>query len=399
MSLRSRPSQPESVFAPLASRVPDIARTALADARAEIPEIAALPDAELDRIERSIADAMSRISDHLCGAELRLDYLDLTGRQRAEAGVSFGAITALIMICSRTMLRAAAKLIPRTDHELSVTLADRLFTALGTGTQRILDGYQQAAVDRAEHDHHLSAVLVESLLSGGGKDPAERGSVVESLGLPSIGNFRVVVATPKQPEPALRFEMRQRPNARIRALWRHSPEESVGVLSLLDTDERPLRELLDTIEADRIGVSAAYRDIGDTATALRQARLALGCLNGTPCRIAHYGDDPLALLLMLSGPDEAGAMARRTFGGLTSLPSNDRALLLETLRAWSDAGGSTPRAATALHCHRNTVRYRLHRIEELSGITLTTPAGTAELLVALRAVELFPEQLENFTQS
>ncbi|MEU7221873.1 PucR family transcriptional regulator [Nocardia iowensis] len=386
------------MFAPLAGRVSDIARTALADARAEIPEIAALPDAEQDRIERSIADAMSRICEHLCGAELRLDYLDLTGRQRAEAGVSFSAITALIMICSRTMLRAAAKLIPQTDHELSVTLADRLFTALGRGTQRILDGYQQAALAQAEHDHHLSATLIESLLSGGGKDPAERGSVVESLGLPSIGNFRVVLATPKQPEPDLHFEIRQRPNTRIRAVWRHSPEENVGVLALLDTDERPLRDLLDTIDADRIGVSEAYRDIGDTATALRQARLALGCLNGTTCRIAHYGDDPLALLLMLSGPDEASAMARRTLGGLLSLPEHDLTLLLKTLRAWSDADGSTPQAATSLHCHRNTVRYRLHRIEELSGSTLTHPARTAELLIALRAVELFPEQFENTTQ-
>ncbi|MFD1276768.1 helix-turn-helix domain-containing protein [Streptomyces kaempferi] len=34
---------------------------------------------------------------------------------------------------------------------------------------------------------------------------------------------------------------------------------------------------------------------------------------------------------------------------------------------WFANGGSTTRAAEHLHCHRNTVLYRLRRITELTG--------------------------------
>jgi sugar diacid utilization regulator len=44
-----------------------------------------------------------------------------------------------------------------------------------------------------------------------------------------------------------------------------------------------------------------------------------------------------------------------------------------TLRAWLDALGDTATAATALRIHPNTVRYRMARITELSGIRLDDP--------------------------
>jgi DNA-binding PucR family transcriptional regulator len=39
-------------------------------------------------------------------------------------------------------------------------------------------------------------------------------------------------------------------------------------------------------------------------------------------------------------------------------------------------------AAAQLHCHPNTVRYRLHRIEERTGRVLSVPGDVAELCLA-----------------
>ena len=81
-------------------------------------------------------------------------------------------------------------------------------------------------------------------------------------------------------------------------------------------------------------------------------------------------------------------MVEAVFGPLRAMPSDERAVLLDSLEAWFDAGGSTVQAATRLHCHRNTVLYRLNRIAELTSRRITDPRGCAELYVGLRAARL-----------
>jgi DNA-binding PucR family transcriptional regulator len=52
------------------------------------------------------------------------------------------------------------------------------------------------------------------------------------------------------------------------------------------------------------------------------------------------------------------------------------------------AGGSASEAGRRLYCHRNTVRNRLARLEELSGRSLADPRALAELCTATEAVRL-----------
>ncbi len=41
-----------------------------------------------------------------------------------------------------------------------------------------------------------------------------------------------------------------------------------------------------------------------------------------------------------------------------------------------------------MHCHRNTVRYRLRKIRDLTGRDTTDPRQSAELYLALQALTL-----------
>ncbi len=75
-------------------------------------------------------------------------------------------------------------------------------------------------------------------------------------------------------------------------------------------------------------------------------------------------------------------------GGVLGLGAAGAAPLIETLDAWIKAGGSTPQTAKLLHCHRNTVLYRMQRITELTGRTFSRPTDAAELVVAFRALQL-----------
>lgn len=46
---------------------------------------------------------------------------------------------------------------------------------------------------------------------------------------------------------------------------------------------------------------------------------------------------------------------------------------LRTLLAFFDAAGDVGAAASALYVHPNTVRYRLRRLQEITGLDLTDP--------------------------
>jgi DNA-binding PucR family transcriptional regulator len=58
-------------------------------------------------------------------------------------------------------------------------------------------------------------------------------------------------------------------------------------------------------------------------------------------------------------------------------------MLLDTLEAWLDAGGSAQGAATSLYCHRNTVLNRLRRLERLTQRSLAVPQDLVDLTLAL----------------
>ena len=101
----------------------------------------------------------------------------------------------------------------------------------------------------------------------------------------------------------------------------------------------------------------------------------------------RFDDEPIAVLLV-SAPDASLSVARRILGRVLDLPDGDRILLIDTMRIWLAEAGSTSTAASRLHVHRNTVRYRLRRIEELTGRSLTKPRDLADLHVALECARM-----------
>jgi DNA-binding PucR family transcriptional regulator len=77
-------------------------------------------------------------------------------------------------------------------------------------------------------------------------------------------------------------------------------------------------------------------------------------------------------------------------GPLDELPPEERTILLDTFRAWVAAGGSANDTAAKIFCHPNTVRHRLHRIEEVTGRSLSRPKDTAELCLAFEVEQRQP---------
>jgi DNA-binding PucR family transcriptional regulator len=74
-----------------------------------------------------------------------------------------------------------------------------------------------------------------------------------------------------------------------------------------------------------------------------------------------FGDHPLAVAAV-SAPDALRRVYRRVLDTLLDLPAEQSAVLLETLTAWLNNGGSAESAARQMYCHPNTVLQRLREL-------------------------------------
>ncbi|KPI10511.1 putative transcriptional regulator, PucR family [Actinobacteria bacterium OK074] len=102
----------------------------------------------------------------------------------------------------------------------------------------------------------------------------------------------------------------------------------------------------------------------------------LRALLATAARSGRRGrgraDDYLPELLLADSPEASDRIVRRVFGPLERAEAVD---LADTLRCLAVHGFDSTAAAAALPVHRNTLLYRMGRIEKLSGLSLKDQAG------------------------
>ena len=91
--------------------------------------------------------------------------------------------------------------------------------------------------------------------------------------------------------------------------------------------------------------------------------------------------------LLAAVPDEVRRMfASRVLGRLLEYDEAHHAGLFETLQTFLAQSGSWTRTAAELILHVNTVRYRIARVEELTGRDLSRLDDRVDLLLALHSL-------------
>ncbi|MFI7613350.1 PucR family transcriptional regulator [Nonomuraea terrae] len=91
-----------------------------------------------------------------------------------------------------------------------------------------------------------------------------------------------------------------------------------------------------------------------------------------------------ALLLATVPGDVRRSFAARLLSALLDYDRRHQSDLVRTLGVFLDCAGSWHACAEQLHVHVNTVRYRIRRIEELTGRDLSTMADRVDFFLALR---------------
>lgn len=227
--------------------------------------------------------------------------------------------------------------------------------------------------------------------------PADIASRLQVAGFAPDEPIAVVVAaaTGATPLTALLHEICA--GAPDRSLVTGVDDEAVAIVAAdIDRFGELVEQIRTGAEALRPGLSGARVGIGVAAApacaaglhgALEEARAVrrLGEHRPGQVRVADSGELSSHGLLLATVPDELRrSFTDRLLGPLVAYDATHRTDLLATLEAFLDCDGSWTRCAARLHLHVNTLRYRIGRIERLTGRDLSTFPGRVDLYLALR---------------
>ena len=138
--------------------------------------------------------------------------------------------------------------------------------------------------------------------------------------------------------------------------------------------------------ASRVGpAGAVHRAFHEARCALEATSLT----NGAAPDVASHEDlGAFTLLLALQDDEALRLYSESLLAPIESTEGEYGGELLRSLEAFIEQNGQWERAARQLYCHRHTLRYRIRRIEELTGRDLGRAHDRIELWLALRAREL-----------
>jgi PucR family transcriptional regulator, purine catabolism regulatory protein len=123
-----------------------------------------------------------------------------------------------------------------------------------------------------------------------------------------------------------------------------------------------------------------------------EARCALEAVrlrNGDAPDVATYADlGAFQLLLSLQDEDALSSYCRSVLGPIEQAEGDYGEELVRSLDVFIEHNGHWERAANSLYCHRHTLRYRIRRIEQLTGRDFSNARDRIEFWLALRGREL-----------
>jgi purine catabolism regulator len=152
----------------------------------------------------------------------------------------------------------------------------------------------------------------------------------------------------------------------------------------------------------RAELSAGYGEVPASASrpapthslrlSFHEARCALEAVrlrNGDAPDVASHADlGAFQLLLSVQDDDALNSYWRSVLGPLDQGGDEYGDELARSLDAFIEHNGHWEKAANALYCHRHTLRYRIRRIEQLTGRDFSNARDRIEFWLALRGREL-----------
>ncbi len=317
-----------------------------------VVQMQSLPTPGLARlVSPIITKSIGRGYLSIVGHDTDLDDIDLLVAEHGAAA------------CALEM--AKAKAISDTEKRLRGTFLDRLLNG---------DVSQQEAIRQGERfDHDMTQLHIAIVLAWqGDKAPSNRRLETLVNGLVANQHVKALVWQRERENEVVVFY----------APAAEEPVEAGMKLAKIFAQECQKQYLSGRVA---VGLGQPARDIASWRNSYRDATQALELAarlhTDAPLYIGSLG--VYQLILSLSDREKLLAFCTKTLGSLEDYDHRQNADLIKTLEAFFACHGNLSETAKELIVHRNTLLYRMNRINEIADIDLERPEIRLALHLAL----------------
>jgi DNA-binding PucR family transcriptional regulator len=240
--------------------------------------------------------------------------------------------------------------------------------------------YARAAEQRGAWDARLEALIVDSVLRGEADESVR--SRATALGWESTSGICVVLGFTPEGRSAEAVDAIKR-SARARgldALCAVQGERLVVVLGGVDDVDKAAGSISGHFGPGAIVTGPVVGDLRAAGLSARPATAGLSAAAAWPEAPRPVSTDDLLPERALNGDDDARAqLVDEIYRPLAAAGSG----LLDTLTAYLDTSSSIEGTGRRLFVHPNTVRYRLRRIADVTGLSPTDARDAYTMRVAI----------------
>jgi sugar diacid utilization regulator len=365
-------------------------------------------------VQRGAEFFLRTLRDNRRLAATEIVTLEVIGAQRARQGFSRDAMSAAIQAAMRTgykrLVHCALGIEASSDTAVRAMgqLSMRLFDFVQDATSALTVGYIQEMEQQVTTRVREQAALVDRLLEASWLDEGELRGHAKLLGFELEGPSGVLLVTGGSgQEPAgLRTAATAVAEAVAGAIEgpaRSSPIPHVVLMVsaagdggwdavLQAADQVAARHGVFVLAAGPVehlgSLNAVYRRAQPDMMFLRAARGGPGAV---PVK------DLKAYRILAGAPlEDRLDFVHQILGPVLQLSEHKAVELLDTLEALYDHRGSVAEVAAELKIHDKTVRYRLRRVQELTGLSSDVPGDRLQLDIAVRLRRLAMAEVSPF---
>jgi PucR-like helix-turn-helix protein len=323
-----------------------------------VPEISILGEDEVaEQVRLFVVSGLDAVAGHRPPTSLELDHVTTFAGIRARQRVPIMALLSSIHIGQHITLRTIADRLAELDPDFPPTAVMQAFVSHLRWAQavesRIIAAHREAEIVAAREAHDQEVELLRALVEGPvlarhSEDLAARGFAADS----ELWVLRT------QADGQLVRGVVDLGGAKLQA---RLADEHVMV-----TDEYKQRRHPSTEATVTVAVAGPVRP-ERLPDAYRLAGRVLAAAELHGCTGLHSVATVATEMVRSEHPEIGRALAREHFAGLN--PSDEWAqVLVETFLVHMDTGQRLDATAAALFVHPNTIRHRLRRLEELTGV-------------------------------